>query len=73
MSREISRDFGALLARPIEELKDLARGLMKHHSGIPERLTLAFRNGNELSDDDWKSVIQDLAELGFLKDEDVDR
>lgn len=55
--------------RPLEELKETARALFAQRQDLPERLTVAFRSGESMSDDDWGSLIDDLVELGFLSDE----
>jgi hypothetical protein len=55
--------------RPLPELKETARALFAQRSDLPERLTVAFRSGEAMSDDDWSSLIDDLVELGFLSDE----
>lgn len=60
----------AKLLLPLAELKAKVRALMDTRTDIPERLTLAFRSGSDLTDDDWESIAQDLADLGFMDDSD---
>jgi len=57
------------LSRPLDELKATARRLLERRDDLPERLTLAFRSGNELTDHDWETLVEDLWELGFLDEE----
>jgi len=58
------------LSRPLDELKATVQRLLERRGDLPERLTLAFRSGNELTDHDWETLVEDLWELGFL-DEDT--
>ena len=57
------------LNRSLSELKETARALFEQRQDLPERLTVAFRSGESMSDDDWASLIDDLVELGFLSNE----
>lgn len=61
------------LSRSLDELKATARRLLEQRNDLPERLTLAFRSGNELTDHDWETLIDDLWELGFLDEESDDK
>ena len=36
---------------------------------IPEPLTVSFRDGKGIPDEDLKSILEDLADLGILEDE----
>jgi inactivated superfamily I helicase len=64
-----SRQSETLSGQPLEQLKELARVLFERRTDLPERLTLAFRNGESMSQQDWASLIDDLVELGFLSDD----
>ena len=55
-----------LAAGSLSGLKSIVRDIFEKRSGIPERLTLAYRNGESMSDEDWSSLAEDLADLGFL-------
>ena len=47
----------------------LLASIVATHAGIPRAITLAFRDGKHVSDEDVRSTLEDLAELGFLDDE----
>lgn len=70
LDRHRAAERDGFLSRPLVELKATARRLLEQRSDLPERLTLAFRSGNELTDHDWETLVEDLCELGFL-DEDT--
>jgi hypothetical protein len=62
-------DKAKVAGRPLPRLKEMARALFEQRAEIPERLTLAFRSGESMSDEDWATLIDDLVEIGFLSDE----
>lgn len=64
-----SRQSETLSGQPLEQLKELARALFERRTDLPARLTLAFRNGESMSQQDWATLIDDLVELGFLSDD----
>jgi hypothetical protein len=51
------------------ERRALLASVIATHAGIPRAITLAFRDGKHASDEDVRSTLEDLAELGFLDDE----
>ena len=51
------------------ERRTLLQRLINSDIVLPDGLTLAFREGKGLSDADIESTLEDLAELGLLKDE----
>ena len=57
---------------PLAALKDpiARRALLEHimatRNDLPTGLTMAFREGGEMSDEDVASVLDDLAQLGIL-------
>jgi hypothetical protein len=52
------------------ERRGLLERIMSAETQLPAELTLAFREGKEISDRDVTSMLEDLAELGFLDPED---
>lgn len=51
-----------------EDIRDyLARLLIA--GKIPQEITMAFRDGKEISEDEALSIMEDLIELGILKDD----
>lgn len=52
------------------ERRGLLERIMSAETQLPAELTLAFREGKEISDRDITSMLEDLAELGFLDPED---
>lgn len=64
--RSLSR---SLPANP-RERRGLLERIMSARARLPAELTLAFREGKEISDRDVTSMLEDLAELGFLDPED---
>lgn len=52
------------------ERRGLLERIMSAELRLPSELTLAFREGKEISDRDVISLLEDLAELGFLDPED---
>jgi hypothetical protein len=52
-----------------EHRRALLTKLVASSSALPKGLTMAFRDGKGLSDDDVKSVLEDLADFGFLDDD----
>ena len=51
-----------------EDVRDyLARLLIT--GKIPQEITMAFRDGKEISEDEALSIMEDLIELGILKDD----
>lgn len=52
------------------ERRGLLERIMSAETQLPAELTLAFREGKEISDRDVTSLLEDLAELGFLNPED---
>lgn len=55
-----------------QKARALLEKLIAIHSDIPEGLTMAFREGKEISDDDVQSILEDLEELGFVGDEEIE-
>lgn len=51
------------------EQRALLASVIASHASIPQAITLAFREGKHVSDEDVQSTLEDLAELGFLDDE----
>ena len=48
------------------EKRALLHSIIETRRNIPAEITMAFRDGTHLSDNDVSSVLDDLAELGFL-------
>lgn len=46
----------------------LLTSILTGRTDLPKEITMAFREGKGLSEDDVLSVLEDLAELGFLDD-----
>jgi hypothetical protein len=68
--REVQSKYAeGATGRSLEHFKELARLLFEQRTDLPEGLTLAFRSGESLSEQDWATLIDDLVELGFLSDE----
>jgi hypothetical protein len=44
----------------------LLHSILVSRADVPKEITMAFREGEDLSDDDVASVLEDLAKLGFL-------
>lgn len=53
-----------------QERRGLLERIMFLETQLSAELTLAFREGKEISDRDVTSMLEDLAELGFLDPED---
>lgn len=56
----------ALVNRTLSEMKDLVLNLLKKRDDLPQRLTMAARSGESMSDEDWASLYDDLSDLGFF-------
>ncbi|ESQ17348.1 MAG: hypothetical protein N838_02635 [Thiohalocapsa sp. PB-PSB1] len=52
------------------ERRGLLERIMSAETQLPAELTLAFREGKEITDRDVTSLLEDLADLGFLDPED---
>lgn len=40
---------------------------------VPKEITMAFRDGKDISDDEAESILEDLINLGVVKDDESDR
>jgi len=40
---------------------------------VPKEITMAFRDGKEISDEEAESILEDLINLGIVKDDESDR
>ena len=49
-----------------DEKRALLHSIIADRNNIPAEITMAFRDGDHMSDDDVSSVLDDLAALGFL-------
>lgn len=56
---------------PIEEIKRRFQEILK--GGGANGLAIAFRNGQQQSEDDWETLWDDLVELGLAKPNEPDR
>lgn len=54
------------------EKRALLDELLTSNGGVPHEITMAFREGKHMSDDDVTSILEDLLELGILSDEEED-
>lgn len=76
-AREGYRQAASATPRPVRrsvpedpaEQRALLASVIATHAGIPRAITLAFRDGKHASDEDVRSTLEDLAELGFLDKE----
>lgn len=50
------------------ERRALLDGILANRGDVPREITMAFREGGHMSDDDVSSILEDLAELGFLSE-----
>ena len=50
---------------PIER-RALLNGILASNENVPREITMAFREGKHMSDDDVTSILEDLVELGLL-------
>ena len=48
------------------ERRALLDGILASHGNVPREITMAFREGKHMSDDDVASILDDLVELGIL-------
>ena len=65
------RQSGAeIIPHDAKERRVLLDRLITSPHNIPTEITVAFREGQNLSDEDVKSLLEDLAELGLLNDGD---
>lgn len=69
--RSISEE--ARLFRPIpdnpSDRRTLLTKILRTRPDVPREITVAFREGEYISDADVASLLEDLAELGFLKED----
>lgn len=55
------------IPRSAKDRRSLLERLMRSDNGLlPQELTLAFREGKNLSDNDIEGLLEDLADLGIL-------
>lgn len=66
--RKVKRNY--FLDQP-EKARALLKNILDSHGDIPQRLTLAFREGKGMSDDDVQTILQDLDHLGYINEEDI--
>jgi len=52
--------------------RDLLINILSQNPSIQERLTVQFRDLNELSDEDVASILRDIKKLNLLRDQDKD-
>lgn len=71
-AQEKSKTQRRFFERQPQKARALLEKLIAIHSDIPEGLTMAFREGKEISDDDVQSILEDLEELGFVGDEEIE-
>ena len=74
-ARESYRRAISNVVRPVRSLPDdpaeqraLLASVIASNAGIPQAITMAFRDGKHMTDKDVRSTLEDLAELGFLDD-----
>jgi ribosomal protein L17 len=67
-----AKGFKPPAKRPlIDEIKRRFQAILK--GGGANGLAIAFRNGQQQSDDDWETLWDDLVELGLAKPDEHDR
>jgi hypothetical protein len=67
VSESINR--GLIIPATTEERRGLLQRILSRTAAMPVGLTLAFREGKDLSDEDVASMLADFADLGLLNDE----
>jgi hypothetical protein len=65
---EASRRFKPIPKSPSER-RALLTSIMNARSDVPAEITVAWRQGQYISDDDVIGLLEDLAQLGFLEED----